>query len=95
MPLGQDSYKKKEKSKGGSLKAAPLATAMKMAHLLASNILRIRITISLIDKIITEGHLRSAQTVLPIPITGPEIADLESVKIMAIIDHQLKDTEQT
>jgi hypothetical protein len=95
MPLGQDSYKKNEKLKGGSPKATPLVIAMKMVHLLASKILRLQITIILTDKTTTEGRLRSARTVLTIPITGPEIADLESAKRMATIDHQQKDKEQT
>jgi hypothetical protein len=95
MPLGQDSYKKNEKLKGGSPKATPLFIAMKMVHLLASKILRLQMTIILTDKTTTEGRLRSARTVLTIPITGPEIADLESAKRMATIDHQQKDKEQT
>ncbi|XP_045029738.1 uncharacterized protein LOC123472391 [Daphnia magna] len=65
---GQDSYKKNEKLKGGSLKATQQVIVMKMVHLLASIILT--------DKTITEGRLRSARTVLTIPITGPETADL-------------------
>lgn len=68
MPLGQDSYNKNEKLKGGSLKATQPVIVMKMVHLLASIILT--------DKTITEGRLRSARTVLTIPITGPETADL-------------------